>query len=154
SSGPSSGRMGRTRTVSQRARRDRRRTPPRCAGRWSRAFRGGRRRYFATNSVASRLMVTRSSFGHGGAATLVVRWVRARSGPEFEDDVDRGSGDVAELAEAGAGRQLPDRGGAGLGAERDTAGLGQGGGRALECGRGVAERRQRVGEVRRVVVGC
>jgi hypothetical protein len=65
--------------------------------------------------------------------------------PGFEDDVDRGLGDLPELAEAGALRQLPYRCGAGLGAERDPAGLGQGGRRALERGRRVAERGQRTG---------
>ena len=48
---------------------------------------------------------------------------------------------------------MPYRCGAGLGAERDPAGLGQGGRRALERGRRVAERGKRTGQVRCVVVG-
>jgi hypothetical protein len=43
----------------------------------------------------------------------------ARLGPELEDDVDRGLGDLPEPAEAGVPGQLPYRCGAGLGAERD-----------------------------------
>src|SRR3954451_14218806 len=54
--------------------------------------------------------------------------------PELEDDVDRGLGDLPEPAEACVAGQLPYRCGAGLGAERDPAGLGQGGRRALERG--------------------
>ena len=51
----------------------------------------------------------------------------ARLWPELQDDVDRGLGDLPEPAEAGVVGQLPYRCGAGLGAERDPAGLGQGG---------------------------
>ena len=77
----------------------------------------------------------------------------ARSWPELEDDVDRGLGDLPEPAEAGVAGQLPYRCRAGLGAERDPAGLGQGGRRALERGRRVVERGQRTGQVRCVIVG-
>src|SRR5947207_2603903 len=73
--------------------------------------------------------------------------------PELEDDVDRGLGDLPEPAEAGVVGQLPYRCRAGLGAERDPAGLGQCGRRALERGRRVAERGQRTGQVGCVVVG-
>jgi len=73
--------------------------------------------------------------------------------PELEDDVDRGLGDLPEPAEAGVVGQLPYRCGARLGAERDPAGLGQGGRGALERGRRVVERSQRTGQVRWVIVG-
>ena len=48
---------------------------------------------------------------------------------------------------------MADGGGAGLGAERDPAWLGQGGRRALERGRRVVERGQRTDQVRFVAVG-
>jgi predicted O-methyltransferase YrrM len=83
----------------------------------------------------------------------VLRRRGPRLGPKFEDDVDRGLGDQPELAEAGVAGQLPDRGGTRLGTERDPARLGEGGRRALERGRGVAERGHRAGQVRGVVVG-
>src|SRR3954452_5184376 len=72
-------------------------------------------------------------------------------GPELEDDVDGGLGDLTEPAEAGLVSQLPYRRGTGLGAGRDPAGLGQGGRRGLERGSRVVERGQRTGQVRGVV---
>src|SRR5207253_9319032 len=88
-----------------------------------------------------------------GPAAPAGRTPSARLWPELEDDVNRGLGDLPEPAEAGVAGQLPYRFRAGLGAERDPAGLGQGGRRALERRRRVAERGQRTGQVRRVVVG-
>jgi len=66
------------------------------------------------------LLITGPNSGPAVSSGCPQDAARPRLWPEFEDDLDRGLGDLPEPAEAGVAGQLPYRCGAGLGAERVT----------------------------------